>query len=92
MSLTKTTTRTDGDTTRTALVIEESNDGGSIDLLDGDGTFIARVNIFRTDTWLGVDVIDVENKFPEKHVLTFKGGRRESLECGQVGAVDFRGQ
>lgn len=75
---------------RTALIIEEGNASGSVDLIDADGKFLARINIFHADNWLGVDVIDVEDKWSKRRVLSFVDGVRQSLDCTKVAAVDFR--
>lgn len=89
---TRTTYRTDEKgIRRTAIIVGGADQEGSIDLVDTDGNYIARINIFSTETWLGIDVIDTIDKFSRKHVLAFNDGRRESLNVeGKVAAVDFR--
>lgn len=95
-ALTMTTTHDDGTFLRTALVVGSGDDheGGSVDVLDGDGKLLARVNFFaRNDDegdWFAVDVCDVGERFTERRVLSFRDGRRQSLDAGNVGAVDFR--
>lgn len=92
-ALTTTTTHDDGTFVRTALVIDSGEGtGGSVDLINANGELLARVNVFTDDRgdWLAVDVCDVGDRFTERRVLSFTDGRRQSLDAGSVGAVDFR--
>ena len=91
-AVTTTTTRDDGKYVRTALVLDDK--GLTFDLVRADGTFVSRVNVFsRFDDegdWLAVDVIDVDDRFDNRRVLSFKDGVRNDLDTGTVAAVDFR--
>ena len=89
---TKVTTYDDSEFKRTALVIQSDNQG-SIDILDATGKRVAQLNIFLTaDECLIVDTIDVEDMWDERMVLTFRGptDRERILKAGKVNSVDFR--
>jgi len=94
---TKTTTHDDGKFVRTALVIGPGQDGGSVDVLDPSGHFLARINLFThgkddpDGLWFAVDVIDMEDQFNYKRALIFEDGGRQDMETtGNLVAADFR--
>jgi len=89
--LTRTTTRRDPEDgfERTALVIEPHDASGSIDLVTPDGTRIGQINIMLTETCLMVDMIDPDNRYTIRRALTFKQGKRASIEAGPLVAAHF---
>jgi hypothetical protein len=100
-ALTAVTVRDDGKFARTALVMPYSPNPGSVDLVDAEGQLLVRVNVVRSaqpdSEALIVDVIDVDDRFPQKRVYGFplggSQGRRTSLdvpEGGKLVSVNFR--
>ena len=84
----------DGKFVRTALVIDGTENTGSVDVLDKNGHRVAQLNVFVSeDGGLMVDVIDIEKRFAVKRALAFANGQRESMtvpEGGSLVGVDFR--
>lgn len=84
----------DGKFVRTALVIDGTENTGSVDVLDKKGHRVAQLNIFvGEDGALMVDVIDVENRYKVKRALAFAQGQRTSMtvpDGGNLVGVDFR--
>jgi hypothetical protein len=86
-AITPTVERDDGQFVRTALVVEGSG-AGSFDLVDKNGTLLARVNafVYREGAKLErviVDVIDMDKTFTTHRVCTFPTpGQRQIQETG----------
>ena len=90
---TRTTFRDSEGFERTALIVNERNGDGSIDIVHADGQFLGRLNIFTNEdgSWLAVDVIDVEDRYETRNALVFNDGRRTVMNSkGRVVAADFR--
>lgn len=88
---TTTTTHDDGRHLRTALVADTGNDGGSIAIVDRNGTRLALINLFVYDNGnLIVDVIDVDDRYNTRNALTFVDGHRQFLPASKVISADFR--
>ena len=91
---TKVATHDDGRFLRTALVIDPGpGGGGSVDLLSKDGRFLARLNLFTSESgdWLALDLIDFEERYDIRRALVFNNGKREGLTAmGNLVAADFR--
>jgi hypothetical protein len=80
---------------RTALVVgpkAEGERGGSVDLVDAAGQRLAQVNVFwdPAEEHLIVDVIDVDKRFPERAMHTFKFKRHQSVRASTIVSADFR--
>lgn len=95
------TTRKDAEDgfTRTAIVVDGGENGGSIDLVTKSGRRLAQVNLAYLpnsdgEECLIVDVIDVDNQYPEKRAFTFGPGTRGPSaavpEGGNLVSTDFR--
>ncbi len=81
---------------RTALVLKRgASNEGSVDLVTELGVLIARVNLFYSEEGaLMVDVIDTENHYKHRRVLSFPDSTRKIIDCGNcnIAAVDFRNE
>jgi hypothetical protein len=98
---TKTTTRQDPEDgfIRTALVIDAKDAAktGSIDVVDGTGKRLCQINISHGkaegEEYLIVDVIDVDENFPQRRALHFTDQRRHAMDLGPEAVIvstDFR--
>lgn len=97
---TKTTTREDPEDgfVRTALVIDGAKTG-SVDVVDSTGKRVCQINISYSagkkddEEYLIVDVIDVDDLFPERRALHFTDKRRHAMDLGpdaNLVSTDFR--
>ena len=88
---TKTTTYDSGGFTRTALVITPGP-GGSVDLVDPDGNRLAQVNMFNIpgEDHLIVDVIDIDDRYSDKHAMTFNDGKRQVIPVNYLVSADYK--
>jgi hypothetical protein len=97
---THTSIHDDGKFRRTALVIV-GRDTGSVDVVMADGTRLCQINISflpspssdgRREALI-VDVIDVDNRYPERRALAFSNTERAVIDVpkgGTLVSVDFR--
>lgn len=89
----QTPTRTfdDGRFIRTAIIVGEKNDSGSLDIVDGaTGARLAQLNIFVSSDGLIVDVIDVDGQFASHRAIGFKAGVPARVETDKLVSTDFR--
>lgn len=94
---TPTTTHDDGHNVRTALAINAKADNeGSIALVRPDGTLLALVNVFHYptddthDEHVIIDVIDKDDAWAKRQVLTFPNGQRQFHDASKVTSIDYR--
>lgn len=83
----------DGRWIRTAVVLVDEKNSGSIAVVNEKGERLALLNIFTSDDndWFAIDVIDIEQRYSNRRALVFNNGTRQDLQAPTtLIGVDFR--